>query len=62
MSSVSQAILRIGTQLKPPLGQLAALGFIAPVFLRDILYDQVANNRCSSPLILHLTDHISFLF
>lgn len=41
----SQAILRIGQHLNPPLGQLATLGFIVPNFLRDIAYDQVANNR-----------------
>mmetsp|Transcript_19356 Transcript_19356/g.58499 ORF Transcript_19356/g.58499 Transcript_19356/m.58499 type:complete len:197 (+) Transcript_19356:222-812(+) len=41
----SEAILRIGTKMRAPLGQLAVLGFAVPKFVRDVLYDQVANNR-----------------
>ncbi len=41
----SEAILKIGQQLDPPWAQLATAGFFVPLGLRDVLYDQVADNR-----------------
>ena len=58
LQKLLQAILRIGQQLKAPLGQLATLGFIVPTFLRDPLYDIVANNRCASMNLINI--HLSW--
>ena len=41
----SDAILRIGQLLGLPFPALAALGFLVPTFLRDGVYDAVADNR-----------------
>uniref|UniRef100_A0A7S3QRX7 Thiol-disulfide oxidoreductase DCC n=1 Tax=Dunaliella tertiolecta TaxID=3047 RepID=A0A7S3QRX7_DUNTE len=41
----SDAILKIAAGLSNPFPLLAFLGFPVPPFIRDALYDQVANNR-----------------
>eukprot|EP00967_Tisochrysis_lutea_P153381 scaffold302603_cov17-Tisochrysis_lutea.AAC.2 len=40
----SDAILKIAAGLSNPFPLLAFLGFPVPPFIRDALYDQVANN------------------
>lgn len=41
----SEAILQIAQRLDAPWAQLGTAGFIVPLGLRDVMYDQVANNR-----------------
>jgi predicted DCC family thiol-disulfide oxidoreductase YuxK len=41
----SEAILQIAQQLDAPWPWVSAPGFVLPLGLRDVLYDQVANNR-----------------
>lgn len=41
----SDAILRIGQTLNVPWPVFASMGFVVPGALRDVVYDQVANNR-----------------
>ena len=43
----SEAILRIAQELEIPFSVVGHLGYALPLFLRDVLYDQVANNRYS---------------
>lgn len=41
----SEAILRIACSLDAPWAQLSTAGYVLPLSVRDVLYDQVANNR-----------------
>lgn len=43
----SEAVLRIARLLSFPFPPLAALALLSPLFIRDVVYDGVANNRYS---------------